>query len=153
MAVDIIARGMAANASGGGSSDYDSLTNKPSINGTELSGNKTSADLGLDSSILITAESNTTVNGYQVPSLTSEQIIEIYNGIVAGKEVVVVDATETMHFKVNQADSMSDEIFISFLYFDIMILQYDENENITHKEIASKSYVDSQIGNAIEGSY
>lgn len=31
----------------GGSSNYNDLTNKPSINGIELSGNKTSADLGV----------------------------------------------------------------------------------------------------------
>ena len=32
---------------GGGTSDYDALSNRPSINGTTLSGNKTAADLGL----------------------------------------------------------------------------------------------------------
>ena len=32
---------------GGGTSDYSQLTNKPSINGVTLSGNKTGADLGL----------------------------------------------------------------------------------------------------------
>lgn len=32
---------------GGGTTDYTSLTNKPQINGVELSGNKTSANLGL----------------------------------------------------------------------------------------------------------
>lgn len=32
---------------GGGTSDYTDLSNKPSINGTTLSGNKTAADLGL----------------------------------------------------------------------------------------------------------
>ena len=32
---------------GGGTSDYDDLTNKPQINGVTLSGNKTGADLGL----------------------------------------------------------------------------------------------------------
>lgn len=32
---------------GGGTSDYEELTNKPQINGTTLSGNKTSADLGI----------------------------------------------------------------------------------------------------------
>ena len=35
-----------------GSSDYDDLTDKPQINGVTLSGNKTSADLGLDMVIL-----------------------------------------------------------------------------------------------------
>ena len=32
---------------GGGSSSYSDLSNKPQINGTTLSGNKTSADLGI----------------------------------------------------------------------------------------------------------
>lgn len=35
---------------GGGSSDYDDLTDKPQINSVTLSGNKTSADLGLQPS-------------------------------------------------------------------------------------------------------
>lgn len=36
---------------GGGTTDYDDLTNKPSINGTTLSGNKTTAELGLTSPV------------------------------------------------------------------------------------------------------
>lgn len=36
-----------ANESGGGTSDYTDLSNKPSINSVTLSGNKTSADLGI----------------------------------------------------------------------------------------------------------
>lgn len=32
----------------GGTRDYEKLNNKPSINGVELIGNKTSADLGID---------------------------------------------------------------------------------------------------------
>lgn len=36
-----------ATGGGGGTTDYDDLTDKPSINGTTLSGNKTAADLGL----------------------------------------------------------------------------------------------------------
>lgn len=36
-----------SNESGGGTTDYTDLTNKPSINGVTLSGNKTSADLGI----------------------------------------------------------------------------------------------------------
>ena len=36
---------------GGGTSDYPDLTNKPQINGNTLSGNKTSADLGLQDTI------------------------------------------------------------------------------------------------------
>lgn len=32
---------------GGGTSDYDDLTDKPQINGNTLTGNKTSANLGI----------------------------------------------------------------------------------------------------------
>ena len=48
MAVDIIARAMAAEASSGGKDvDYGSVTNKPQINGITLEGNKTTSDLGI----------------------------------------------------------------------------------------------------------
>lgn len=51
MAVDTIARALAIKAQqgggSGGTSDYQELTNKPSINGVVLEGNKTSSDLGL----------------------------------------------------------------------------------------------------------
>lgn len=47
MAVDIIARGMASSGGGGGVSDYNQLTNKPKINGVELTGDIDSSNLGL----------------------------------------------------------------------------------------------------------
>ena len=53
--IDFTARCMAAealaNGGSGGTSDYTHLTNKPSINNVELSGNKTSANLGLQAEI------------------------------------------------------------------------------------------------------
>lgn len=146
MAIDIIARGMAANSQGGGGAVN-------SVNGKTGDVTLVPSDLGASASIIISAESNTTINGYQVPLLTTENIQTIYNGIVAGNEVLVSDATDNMHFKVNQADTDGDDLFISFVYFDIMILQYDENGNITYKEIASKAYVDNAIGNALQESY
>lgn len=42
-------------AGGGGTNDYTDLTNKPSVNGVTLSGNKTSADLGLQSALTFTS--------------------------------------------------------------------------------------------------
>lgn len=39
---------IAAGGGGGGTSDYDALSNRPSINGTTLTGNKTAAQLGLE---------------------------------------------------------------------------------------------------------
>lgn len=40
-------KGIGNGGGGDGTTDYTSLTNKPQINGVELSGNKTSANLGL----------------------------------------------------------------------------------------------------------
>lgn len=49
MAVDNLARGLAASKAGGGggTSNYGDLTNKPQINGIELSGNKSTDELGI----------------------------------------------------------------------------------------------------------
>lgn len=108
---------------------------------------------GGEGGVLIQANNNTTINGHSVPQLTSEQIVQAYNGLVAGKAVVITDANGLMHFAVDQADTISDEIYITFNYFDIMILDYNEDGTITFKETASKAYVDSQIGNAMDGEY
>lgn len=42
-----VAKNVQAGGGSGGTSDYDELTNKPSINGVTLSGNKTTSDLGI----------------------------------------------------------------------------------------------------------
>ena len=55
-----------ANGGGGGTSDYSQLSNKPSINGSTLIGNKTSADLGL-------ADEYTTITYAQWQAMTDEQ--------------------------------------------------------------------------------
>lgn len=49
-----------AGGGGGGSvtTDYPALTNKPSINGIELLGNKTSADLGISGGVSVLLASN-----------------------------------------------------------------------------------------------
>lgn len=39
---------MKAHGGGGGTSDYEQLSNQPQINGHTLTGNQTSADLGID---------------------------------------------------------------------------------------------------------
>ena len=59
----------------GGTSDYDALTNKPTINDVELSGNKTSSDLGLQS------------------ALTTEQLSAVNSGVTA--ETVAQVGTNT----------------------------------------------------------
>lgn len=53
--------GSVLGSSGGGTSNYNDLSNKPSINGVTLSGNKTSSDLG--------------ISGSSITYSTSEQLI------------------------------------------------------------------------------
>lgn len=45
----------------GGTTDYNDLTNKPSINGITLTGNKTSIDLGINAIIPSTEPTNKVV--------------------------------------------------------------------------------------------
>lgn len=49
---DIITALKNGGGGGGGTSDYTQLTNKPEINGTTLTGNKSSSDLGLQDKVL-----------------------------------------------------------------------------------------------------
>lgn len=123
--------GVKSGGGGEGTSNYNDLSNKPKINGVTLSGNKSNTDLSI--SIVIQASSNQTVNGYQVPVLTDTQITQAYNGLVAGKNVVITDSTGLMHFTVNQADMVSDEPIISFEYFDIMELTYLTDGTIEYR--------------------
>lgn len=83
--------------------------------------------------IVLQANNNTTINGYQVPQLTAEQITQAYNGLVSGKQVVITDTTGLMHFAVNQADVVSGEPIISFEYFDIMELTYLTDGTIEYR--------------------
>lgn len=53
-------RAHSSGGGGGGTSDYSQLTNKPSINGVTLSGNKTSEDLGISNVLYIDVTSQIT---------------------------------------------------------------------------------------------
>ena len=59
----------------GGTSDYDALTNKPTINDVELSGNKTSSDLGLQSALTETqtAAVNSGITAEDVEQITTNK--------------------------------------------------------------------------------
>lgn len=85
--------------------------------------------------VIIEAATNKTINGLQVPALTDEQLLAIYNATVAGKAVTITDATGMMHFSGVTADMVSDEVFVSFVYFDVMVLEYGEGDVTTFKAI------------------
>lgn len=56
---------IAESGGGGGTSDYQDLTNKPQVNSVSLSGNKTSSDLGLQDT-LVSGTNIKTINGASV---------------------------------------------------------------------------------------
>lgn len=123
MAQDNFARvlAMGAEGGGGGVSSYDDLTNKPKINGVELSGEQTGQDLELYN--VINSSNHTLISGYAVPTLTDEQITSAYNYVVAGKHVVVNDAYDLIYISVEEATN-TDGIAIKVLFRDVLVLTY-----------------------------
>ena len=74
--------GMRDPAAGGGTSDYAALSNKPSIGGVTLSGNKTAEDLGL---VAVEAGKGLSTNDF-----TDDNKVKL-SGIAEGAEVNVID--------------------------------------------------------------
>ena len=66
-----------------GTTDYDDLTNKPSINNVELSGNKTSSDLGLQPEL---TEAQTTAINSGITAVLTEQITTNKNNILSEQQ-------------------------------------------------------------------
>ena len=122
MAVDTIARGMAASAQGG-SSDYSDLTNKPSINGVTLSGNKTSSDLGIPNIFIAT---------YNVTYSS-----EITAAIAAGKTIIAVKDGMAYNY-VDDSD---------FAYSFVNITNVNQDYSKTQKiSVASSTNTNSWSG-------
>lgn len=74
--------------------------------------------------VVITVEENQTVNGYQVPKMTADDVTRAYNAVVAAIPCTLTDAQENQHFAVNQADTVSSDICVNVLYYDKMLLTY-----------------------------
>lgn len=90
MAVDIIARAMAAEASSGGKDvDYGSVTNKPQINGITLEGNKTTSDLGIGEIIELVGTQNNPVNLYELIDSGIYKISGAYKVIESSRITVI----------------------------------------------------------------
>lgn len=88
--------------------------------------------------LMIQSEGNTTAGGYQVPSLTVEQVTEAYNAVVGGRGCIIVDVDEQMHAYVNQADNLNNELSIGILFYSSLILTYTISSNavvITYVEL------------------
>ena len=93
---------------------------------------KAIAEAGRGTVIRVAAD--TTVNNYEVPLLTADDIDDIYNAVIVGRNVVVADKDEKMHFVVNQADVVGEEITVCFDYFNTMMLCYHDDGTIDYTE-------------------
>lgn len=99
---------------------------------------------------IIHANSDITERGYLIPNLTSQQVIDAYNGVVSGASTLITNADGSIYYTVNQVDSINDEINIQILYFSHMIVTYSEENGIV--TIASK-VLTSDIPSGDEVSY
>lgn len=77
--------------------------------------------------LLIQSSENVEAGGYQVPSLTAEQVTLAYNAVVTGRAAIIVDRDEVMHAYVNQADNLNDELSIGILFYSYLLLTYTIN--------------------------
>lgn len=72
---------------GGGTSSYNDLTNKPSINGVTLSGNKTTSDLGIDKTAVGLGNVPNVSTNNQTPTFTEAST---RNNIASGEKLSVI---------------------------------------------------------------
>ena len=111
---------------GGGTSDYSQLTNKPSINGVTLSGNKTGADLGLLSGDydlrVITVRSTPTQEELSKVSDIINYLYNIYanNGQITNNLLIYVSFITT---------TTNGEIYSASLF----ITKYPDRFYVVHK--------------------
>lgn len=144
MAVDIIARAMAAEASSGGKDvDYGSVTNKPQINGITLEGNKTTSDLGIGEIIELKGTEESPIelanigepgiykiSGYSKNLLTSSAA-DIGNDIIL--EVANTNNAISQHYWLgNSAFRMMVRVTISGLPFTEDFHKLSQDGEIEH---------------------
>lgn len=77
---------------GGGTDDYLDLTNKPKINSTTLSGNKTSSQLGLQDALV----SGTNIKTINSTSLLGEGNIAVQETLVSGTNIKTINNTSLL---------------------------------------------------------
>lgn len=78
---------LAEGGGGGGTSDYSDLTNKPSINGVTLSGNKTTSDLGIDKTAVGLGNVPNVSTNDQTPTFSQAST---RNNIASGEKLSVI---------------------------------------------------------------
>lgn len=108
-------KGLTINSTGGtgGATDYTELTNKPQINGVELTGNKNGDDLGLQNKLTagtnITIEDNviSATGGGEIPTnvVTTDTVQDITGQKTFKRGIAISDRTATSGNRVNIVNS------------------------------------------------
>lgn len=95
----------------GGTTNYNNLDNKPSINGITLSGNKTSEDLKLSASVSQATE--TVLGGIKAASKTANETVEAKIDSVTGKLFVPAGGMTTeQQNKLNSIESGANKTIV-----------------------------------------
>ena len=115
---------------GGGSSDYTDLSNKPQINGVTLTGNKTSADLGIQDA---TAVETLTTTSVELANNT------IYNGSELASVTFMLPSTVPVNFTA-QLNFTSGTTPTTFTAPAGVTFEGDACSNGTFTPVASKRY-------------
>lgn len=113
----------------GGTSNYNELSNKPKINGVTLSGDKSASDLGISGAVQISVNGTATAQGFAIPKPTAEEMTAIYNAVVAGNSVQIVDKNN-VYYQVMLADSMDGAINVEVLFFSEMTILYSLEHDV-----------------------
>ena len=117
---------------GGGTSDYSQLTNKPSINGVTLSGNKTSADLGIggDADIRIINAQSPTADDLQEASKLINDLYELYTN---NKPINILVYTVNLN-KIKYFEALPKSYYItnkwnSFSFYATTVTGLNDNQD------------------------
>lgn len=122
---------ISATGGGGGTSDYTDLTNKPKINNVELSGNKTTSDLGIsyddltnkpDLSQYITKTVDDLINYYKKSETYTQAEINALIGAISTLNLLVVqtlpteDISTTTIYLVPKTTSETNNVYDEYIY-------------------------------------
>lgn len=127
------------NATGGGSggiSDYNGLKNKPQINGTTLSGNKTSSDIGV-----VDVDD----------ALTEQEVIDLINQY-EGEDIDLSAYAKKTEVPTKISQLTNDKNFIDNTYHDSTKQNVSSLETDV-KAFINKAYITSLIDDGSEVSY
>lgn len=74
--------------------------------------------------IVIQANDTETVDGWDVPSLTSEQVITAYNALVGGSSVTITSEDGDIQFKAVLGDATPENPYIAIQYYWLGWVEY-----------------------------